>query len=138
MRTEPRFVDMVTIEGESCPRRTVKTIAAADEVLRMIALDAPSNGGYDKTWFKITLCNGDKYEGRIDIKYINCPQETESGQLGILEHIRTKARFYCGLHCPSHMTEEHYQHLRTIKPEWEDQYRQWSAWLGIDLTTNNT
>ena len=60
MRTEPRFVDMVTIEGESCPRRTVKTIAAADEVLRMIALDAPSNGGYDKTWFKITLCNGDK------------------------------------------------------------------------------
>ena len=86
-------VDLITITSESGLigfDKPVKcsTWEEADEWLRRIAYDAPKGGCYDKTWFAVTLCNGKKYEGRIDIHHIDEKQETSTGRLTLLDHMR--------------------------------------------------
>lgn len=132
----PRFVDMVKIEGESCPERTVDSIEAADQILKEIAANRSPCGGYDKTWFEITLCDGSKYAGRIDVKYINEPQETANGRLGILNHIRDAVLFYGGFRRPDHIDAVSYQGIlkATKSEERRPELLKWAAWLGIDLT----
>lgn len=84
----------------------VATVEAADDVLKSIAINK-NPGGYDKTFFKIVLMDGNVYSGRIDVHYINQRQETLSGKLGILEHIRTRKNYFESDDCPPYVTEEH-------------------------------
>tara|TARA_R110000824_G_scaffold172434_1_gene350338 strand:+ start:53930 stop:54328 length:399 start_codon:yes stop_codon:yes gene_type:complete len=99
----------------------VETVAAFDEILKAIAVDKDPGGGYCKTKFTVTLCDGSQYTGRIDIHYINCPQETDDGNLGLLNHIATSCRHTIN-------SDAGY-----IKQEQKDSCRQWCLWLGIDL-----
>jgi len=135
-----KFIDSIKIDSESAAVPAsgirVETVAAADEVLKRIAVDADTRGAYDKTWFTITLCDGSTYAGRIDVKYINIPQETEDGQLGLLNHIRSHCRFYLGLCRPAHLDAATYQQLVDMAAEQHGEYINWCNWLGIDLGDN--
>jgi len=122
--TRPVFIDNITIQSESSQVGAngimVDTVAEADEVLRKIALHRSPCGGYDKTFFCITCCDGAQYEGRMDIHYINEPQETATGELGLLHHIKTSIDYYTGPNAPCY-----------VKPEHQDSCREWAIRLGL-------
>lgn len=78
----------------------------ADIALAGIAIRKQPNTGYDKTSFRITFSDGEKYEGRLDLT---------RNEYSIREHARSFLRFYAGRANPTHLTREHTHHfLRVI------------------------
>ena len=122
--TRPVFIDNITIQSESnqVPMGgvTLDTVAEFDELLRKIALHREPCGGYDKTFFCITCCDGAKYEGRMDVKYINEPQETATGELGLMHHIKSHIDYYTGPSAPSY-----------VKPDHVESCHEWAIRLGL-------
>jgi len=71
----------------------------ADIALAGIAIRKQPNTGYDKTSFRITFSDGEKYEGRLDLT---------RNEYSIREHARSFLRFYAGRANPTHLTKEQY------------------------------
>lgn len=113
----------------------LESIEQADAVLREIAREASTGGCYDKTFFTITLCNGEEYKGRIDIHHESESQETSTGELSLLLHISDHLRFSLGLAKPAHMSAATYaDHVQLYSDEQKTAMRNWAQWLGICLS----
>jgi len=69
----------------------------------------PKTGGYDKHDFKIVFVDGETYEGRLDCKHHECPDN----DLNLLQHVLTFCKFYAGKMdvLPDHLTKEDYRRL---------------------------
>lgn len=84
----------------------------ADIALAGIAVRLQPNSGYDKTAFRITFSDGEKYEGRLDL--------TRS-DYSIRDHARSFLRFHSGLAKPSHLTDAQYKSYLAMQSEEEKQ-----------------
>jgi hypothetical protein len=82
----------------------------ADQLLKEMAKTAPEGGGYNKTGFEVIFEDGEKYEGRFDLK-----RKHESGGPLIEDHILGHLNFYAGRimadDLPSHLTPEKYREV---------------------------
>ncbi len=86
------------------------TLAAANDLLRNMAQDAPGPGcGYDKTAFRITWQDGKTYEGRYDLHHPSAGQENPNGLCDIGNHIWGAVAFMTGEHKPAYMSTERYE-----------------------------
>lgn len=95
-----------TFEGPDC-------WAEANRYLHRMSISFPKEGGYDKHDFRVEFADGETWDGRLDCKHFSC----EGSDLDVAKHVAGFARFYAGLACPSHMTEEKY---RKVLSHYED------------------
>jgi hypothetical protein len=83
--------------------RTFLTLASAEAVLKRGARTCPEGGAYDKHDFVIAFSDGEKYEGRIDLK-----RKHATTGYSITDHVVRFVEFHAGTSCPSHMTAKEY------------------------------
>ena len=85
---------------------TVSSYAEATKVLQDWARTAPEAGqGYDKTDFKVTFEDGETYDGTLDLKGIDVP----NNDTDVAKHIFDFMYFYTGKANPSHMKPQAYR-----------------------------
>ena len=84
--------------------RLYKSFSETDASLREMATEAASDGSYNKISYKVTFCDGETYEGTINLK------RHDTGHTGIIPHsMRSFVSFHAGRYCPNHMTQESYR-----------------------------
>jgi hypothetical protein len=86
---------------------------AANLELIRLSSQAPKMGGYTKTDFIVYFADGEKYEGRLDIKHFSC----QDNDTDLAEHILQHNRFYAGQYKPDHMTADEYTRFVTWDKE---------------------
>ena len=87
-----------------------QSIEAVNQELWRMAEHAPQDGdGYHKTAYRITWEDGEMFESRIDLHRTGERQETSTGKLCLLRHMRDHFVFNSGLACPTHMTPTLYR-----------------------------
>lgn len=89
----------------------VSNWAEANAKLSTWSNDAPKDGCYDKTDFKIVWADGEVYEGRYDLQHWSVEFPDLAG------HVRDFLMFYAGQRCPNHMTTEEYEAYVGREPE---------------------
>jgi len=112
------------LEGlhEECITVKVKSLKAANKVLKNMAKTAPEGGGYDKTNFVITFRDGDTYSGRIDLVHIS--QEKPD----LVAHIKNHLLVHAGLKKPEHLTSKDYEgYLDMFGKELRDECKEFMA-----------
>lgn len=84
--------------------KTFSSFEAANRWLRWMAAEAPDDGSYNKTDFKIEWKDGQVYEGRYDLK------RHDAGLPDLLQrHVRNFASYYSGRWRPPHIPPEHFE-----------------------------
>jgi hypothetical protein len=105
----------------------------ADRYLRKVACDHSPGGGYSKVKFTAHFADGKTYGGRFDVHHIAEEQETYTGRLSFLDHMRGYLLFMFGERKPSHMTDEEYRNcLKAYGADFSEADKtEWRARLGL-------
>ena len=88
-------VEIQWSENGSVPKRAFASLAAADAALaRAFAKEPPpQGGGYNKTAFQVVWVDGQRHEGRADVRAVVVRSSVAAG--GILrQHLRTVATWF--------------------------------------------
>jgi hypothetical protein len=106
-----KSVRFLWAEGDTWPRlRDARPSSLADAGVYLAAAAHGVTGeGYDKVGFEIVWADGERYEGRFDLRHIS------HGTPDLAEHVRRYLHFMAGLFRPDHMSEEVYRSL--LPPE---------------------
>lgn len=84
-------------------QRTVKSLEAANRVIKEWATSAPRDGSYHKVDFRVVWDDDESYEGRYDMTY----EDTWKANLG--DQIRRFMLYHSGLERPFYLSSERYE-----------------------------
>lgn len=94
-------------------RKAASTFAEAQKIISKWAYTASKTGGYDKVDFKVTFADGEKYDGRLDIKHPDVADDND-----LARHIHEHLMIYSGQLQPPHMSDERYaRFLANLDPK---------------------
>lgn len=100
-------------EGSTLPRFDGRSVAqswsdsiwsAADQALRIMAVQAPRDRSYHKTDFEVHFADGHRYKGQYELNY------RDTVEADLQKHIREFCAFYSGRETalPAHFTPDTY------------------------------
>lgn len=126
---KPVLILAQPMELEDMPRHYRLVLGAPDNIwrkaqeeMRKIAHTAPKGGCYDKTDFWVEWVNGEKYQGRADIKHVSEPDNDTD----LAEHMWHFVTFYAGRRRPGWMSDQQYAEVKERNkqhvPEYEPYY----------------